>query len=423
MSVLVSHSGKQHAYQHALSLQKLGLLDRFVTSSYYRRDQWPDRVLTWSGRTDRGMSRRYLSGLDSRRVSRRWDLELPEIWHRNVRRDGKAAEAAMFRRDANFDTWVARRFAAGSKTFWGFQGSCLDSLKAARSAGRLAICEFATAHVTAAIRILSDEAEKHPEWADTISNLHFPDWYRNRLEEEPLAADLCIAASGFTKQSLMEAGVDESHIDLLPLAADLEQFQTRARDKEGPLKVLFVGGIGQRKGMKYLLEAMSQLQSANVQLSLLGPLPADETPLHSFKHLFEYLGRTDQAGVAKEMLNHDVLVLPSVFEGFGLVIIEAMATGMPVIASTHSCGPEVIREGRDGFVLAPDDVAGLADKLDWCAANRSQVVEMGMEASKRSQEYSWRCHRDRLRNVLERIEQSGRCDFGLTIAATPDMVS
>ena len=108
----------------------------------------------------------------------------------------------MFERDAAFDKWVASRFAFESDIFWGFQGSCLESLQAAKTAGRLAVCEFATAHVTAAIRILSEEAEKHPEWAGTISNLHFPDWYRQRLEQEPHAADVCIAASGFTQRSL-----------------------------------------------------------------------------------------------------------------------------------------------------------------------------------------------------------------------------
>ncbi len=78
-----------------------------------------------------------------------------------------------------------------------------------------------------------------------------------------------------------------------------------------------------------------------------------------------------------------VLVLPSVFEGFGLVIPEAMATGMPVIASTHSIGPEMIREGIDGYVLEPDDVEGLAAKLDYLATHRREAAEMGRQAAQR----------------------------------------
>jgi alpha-maltose-1-phosphate synthase len=404
LNVTVSHSGKQHAYQHAHSLQRLGQLQRFVTSTYYRRDRWPDRLAKTVPKIDTGLQKRWLRGLDTARVTRNLRFELPELWQRNIRGNGTKAELAMFQRDADFDDWVATRFAAESDVFWGFQGSCLNSLMTATAAGRLSVCEFATAHVTAAIRILTEESEKHPEWAGTISNFQFPEWYRERLEQEPNAADICIAASSFTKDSLLEVGVSEDRIRLLPLASDVRQFEFAPRSAGGPLKVLFVGGIGQRKGIKYLLQAIEKVNSANVQLQLLGPLPADETPLKPWSQWFEYLGRTDQNGVVKHMQQADVLVLPSVFEGFGLVIVEAMATGMPVIASTHSCAPEVIRNGTDGFVLEADDVQGLADKISWCAEHRGELVQMGRAAHERAQEFSWEAHTARLGAVLESFQ-------------------
>ncbi len=408
MDITVSHSGKQHAYQHAYSVQQLDCLKRFVTSTYYRNNRWPDRLAQFVPRLDRALRKRCLESLNPDLVSRGLSFELPELWYRNLVGDRAKAEIAMFRRDASFDRWVASRFAAESDIFWGFQGSCLESLGAARSAGRVAVCEFATAHVTTAIQVLTNEANRHPEWAGTISNFHFPNWYRERLEAEPHAADYCVAASDFTKTSLEAVGIDSNRILMLPLGADLDQFQTKPRLETGPLKVLFVGGIGQRKGIKYLLQAIKRLHSPNVELRLLGPLPADETPLQQWSEWFTYLGRTDQAGVVRHLHDADVLVLPSVFEGFGLVILEAMATGMPVIASTHSCAPEVIREGVDGFVLEPDDVDGLAEKIDWCATHRRELLAMGDAAAKRALEYSWDAHRDRLSGILNRI--TNRCE-------------
>ena len=408
LSVTAAHSGKQHSYRHAFSLQQLGLLYRFTTSTYYKRDEWPDCLGSYIKQLDEGLSKRYLPGLNSNRVSRSLLLEVPELWYRNIVGDRVNAEQAMFRRDSRFDDWVARKFAGESDIFWGFQGSCLNSLIAARKAGRVAVCEFATAHVTAAIRILSEECEKHPEWAGTISNFHFPDWYQRRLEQEPAEADICVAASSFTERSLLEVGVPQNKIRMLPLASDLDQFAFKARNSEGPLNVLFVGGIGQRKGIKYLFQAIEKVASKNVRLKLLGPLPADDTPLKRWASHFEYLGRTDQNGVVRHMQEADVLVLPSVFEGFGLVIVEAMATGMAVITSTHSCGPEVIREGVDGFVLQPDDVDGLANKIAWCAEHRGELVQMGRAAHERAQEFSWGAHRDRLAVLLNGITES--CD-------------
>ncbi len=360
-------------------------------------------MATLVSRLDRALQKRTLHGLNSNQVVRKLRFEIPELWYRNVLKNGPAAEAAMFQRDARFDRWVAGRYTGQSDVFWGFQGSCLESLKAAKPTGQLTVCEFATAHVTAAIRILSAEIEKHPEWAGTISNLNFPDWYRERLEQEPIEADICIAASTFTKDSLQEVGVAEDRICTLPLACDVAQFAFAQRKVSGPLKVLFVGGIGQRKGIKYLLQAIEKIDSPNIRLQLLGPMPADETPLKKWSKRFDYLGQTDQNGVVKQMQQADVLVLPSVFEGFGLVIVEAMATGMPVIASTHSCGPEVIREGTDGFVLKPDDVEGLADKISWCAANRTKLTEMGRAACEQAQTFSWDAHKDRLAELLKRL--------------------
>jgi starch synthase len=409
MSITVSHSGKQHAYRHALSLQKLGVLGRFVTSTYYRRDCWPDQIAQWFPSLDRGLQKRWLEGLNSSLVTRHLSLEVPELFYRNVLKNPRRAETAMFERDAAFDRWVASRLAFESAVFWGFQGSCLESLRAARAAGKSAVCEFATAHVTAAIRILTEEAEKHPEWAATISNLHFPDWYRERLEQEPHAADVCIAASGFTQRSLEEVGIPTDRIRLLPLAADVDQFQFAERRTDGPLKVLFVGGIGQRKGIKYLLQAVQQLNSPQIQLSLLGPAPADDRPLKEYSKWYHYLGRTDQAGVVRQMQQADVLVLPSVFEGFGLVIVEAMATGLPVIASTHSCAPEVIRDGVDGFVLRPEDVNGLAERIAWCAEHRAELVPMGAHAYEQAQQFSWDAHCQRLTSLLD--FKDDRCDF------------
>ena len=404
MQVTVAHAGKQHSYRHAMSMQELGVLRRYITSTYYKRDKLPDRLIRWIPRVDRALQKRWLDGLDSRLIQRHLLLELPEIWQRSFLKNTSRSELAMFARDAGFDRWVAARFACESEVFWGFQGSCLESLKAAKNAGRTAVCEFSTAHVTAAARILSEEAEKHPEWAATISNFRFPDWYRERLEQEPLHADVCIAASAFTQQSLLEVGIPRGQIQILPLGADVDQFQFLSRTSDGPLKVLFVGGIGQRKGIKYLLQAIKNLNSSNIELRLLGPLPGDTTPLDEWSRWYKYLGKTDQAGVVREMQQADVLVLPSVFEGFGLVIVEAMATGLPVIASTHSVGPEVIDNGVHGFTLKPDDVSGLEAKLDWCASHRSSLLEMGRCAAERAKAFSWNAHRVRLMKILGGIQ-------------------
>ncbi len=407
-TVLVAHAGKQHSYRHAAAVNRSGHLARFVTSSYYKPDRWPDRLFSAINRLDRPLRRRWLNELPSDKVTRRWSLELPEIAARLLLKNNPLATSCMLRRDARFDRWVARRFAAQADIYWGFQGSCLESLQAARAAERIAVAEFATAHITKAIEVLSVEAQRHPEWAHSISNFRYPDWYQRRLEAEPHAADVCIAASQFTRQSLVEAGVPVERIKLLPLAADVSQFTPVERSADGKFRILFVGGVGQRKGIKYLLDAYRRIRSEQTELVIAGPLSCTPAVLEPYRNEITLRGRLDQPAVVREMQSCHVLVLPSVFEGFGLVIPEAMATGMPVIASTHSIGPEMIREGVDGYVLEPDDVEGLAAKLDHLATHRQEAAEMGRQAAHRAQDFSWEKHAARVAQLIDEIWNENR---------------
>ena len=404
--VLVAHAGKQHAYRHALAVQRAGRLGAFATSGYYRPGRWPDRIAAALPRADIALRRRTLDGLDPDRVDRCWRLELPELVGRAVLGNTDPTADLVHRRDAAFDRRVARRLAGRFPVYWGFQGSCLESLRSAKAAGGLAVAEFATAHVTAAVRILTAEAERHPEWAHTISNLRFPDWYRERLEAEPHAADVCVAASSFTVRSLEEVGVPPERVRVLPLGADVAAFAPAAGGRRvgGRFRVLFVGGVGQRKGIKYLLDAYRRVRGGSTELVLCGPMPAEDAPLKPYRGQFTATGRVDQAEVVRQMHAADVLVLPSVFEGFGLVIAEAMAAGLPVIASTHGAGPELIREGVDGFVLEPDDVDGLADRLTRLMDDPARTAAMGREAARRAADYSWDAHAGRVAGLLASLD-------------------
>jgi len=402
--ILVSHSGKQHAYWHARALQNLGCLDRLLTSGYYKPTRWPDCLVRDISRIDRGLKRRFHQDLDPDKVVRSWSFELPELISRRIGGSRETIENHVFQRDVKFDRWVARHWAHRGDIFWGFQGSCLESLKAARAAGKFAVLELATVHSPMAIRVLQLEAERHPEWADTISNYHFPDWYRERLEEEPHTADLCVVASPYTRESLLDVGVPDEKIRLLPLGAQLDRFIPFDRDYSEPkLKVLFVGGVGQRKGIKYLLEAVKQLGTDMVELTIAGPAAANLKALQQYDGYYNYIGRVDQTDLVSVMHDHHVMVLPSVLEGFGLVIPEAMATGLPVISSTHSAAPEIIRDGVDGYVLEPDDIDGLSSRLSTLADNRDLCRTMSQSAITRSQDYSWERHEERLKTIVTEI--------------------
>lgn len=404
--VIVSHSGKQHAYRLAAAVQSTGSLSAFVTSGYYKPSQFPDRLAAGNSRLDGALRLRHFAEIDSRLVHRNWRFELPELFARRMRWLGLRDEPWIFRRDVAFDRWMARRLACGSiegNVFWGFQGSCHDSLRSARERGLTTVVELAAPHVTMATRLLREEAELHPDWADSLANYHFPDSYRSRLEQEPGRADYCVVASRFAETSLREAGVSADAIRRVALGADLGAFSPVPRRIDGPFRILFAGKIGQHKGIKYLLDAFCRMRSLSAELVIAGPLVGSGKAFLEQRDLYTWVGPLSTNALADEMRRCDVLVVPSVIDGFGLVIAEAMATGMPVIASTHSIGPEIIRDGVSGFLVQPRDVEALADRLDQLATNRRLALEMGEAAASDAQMFSWRNHARRIGDMLTEL--------------------
>jgi alpha-maltose-1-phosphate synthase len=101
-----------------------------------------------------------------------------------------------------------------------------------------------------------------------------------------------------------------------------------------------------------------------------------------------------------------VLVLPSLFEGFGLVILEAMAQGTPVIATEHTAGPDIIKDGVDGFVVPLRSAETIAEKLDLLARDREGLIAMKSAAQRRAGSFQWESYRDGIVRVAREVMES-----------------
>jgi len=403
--VILSHSGKQHAYKVALALQNINRLAYFITSSYFCPDRFPDFLLKKLVFLRKFLEKRFEDNLHTAKVKRFIFFEFPELILRALTGNSKFASKAVYIRDTLFDKFIAGTQIKNCNIFWGFQGSCLESLKIANQKGIVSVVELSTAHIKTALDILSEEARVHPDWADSISNLYFPEWYINRLKDEPLIADYCIAASNFTINTLADSGISPNKILYLPLGVDIERFKFVKRQEKSYLQLLFVGGVGQRKGIKYLLEALKKINSINVKLKIVGPIMGSGKAMRKYSQYFEYLGIKSQDEIIRIMHESDCLVLPSLFEGFGLVILEAMATGMPVIASYNSAGPDIVREGIDGFIIRHNDIDSLVEKISLLASSKNIVLEMGENAAQRANDFSWHMYAIRVSKILNKIKK------------------
>ncbi|MGZ3942948.1 MAG: glycosyltransferase family 4 protein, partial [Bacteroidia bacterium] len=293
-----------------------------------------------------------------------------------------------------------------SDFFWGFQGSCFESLKAAKEAGMKTICELSTAHVTVAKKILQQECDLHPEWAESISNLHFPSEFERRLEQEPLRADYVFAASEFTKQTLLEAGVEGKKIIKLPLGADISKikFTPKKEDIQNrPLRLLYAGTVTQRKGIKYLLEAMKSFSGKEVELHIIGNVFGAKDAFEKYKSSYVYHGPVSQQELFEKYTDYDALVLPTVFEGFALVVIEAMAAGLPVIATPNCIGPDIIEEDKNGYLVPIRDVEKLTEAISKLRGKSgAEFLLMSEHARKSSGRFTWENHKFNISEIFNK---------------------
>ena len=158
------------------------------------------------------------------------------------------------------------------------------------------------------------------------------------------------------------------------------------------MRVLFAGALTQRKGLADLFAAMKLVSSKQIELVVMGSLLR---PLSWYRDRFSnfiYEPPRPHGEVLRLMRSCDVFVLPSIVEGRALVQQEAMACGLPVIATRNAGADDAILDGETGFLVPIRSPEAIAEKINWCAANRSLIAGMGIAARRRASEFTWRAY-------------------------------
>ena len=203
-----------------------------------------------------------------------------------------------------------------------------------------------------------------------------------RLEQEYELCNVIIVPSTTARRSFAEFGLaGKTHV-VWP-GVDSEFFAPISRLPSPPMfRACFVGRIELAKGILYLLEAWRQLALPAAELVLVGPIQPD---IRSILHRYAssnvvFTGALSRRDVADKYQCASVFVHPSPNEGLGLVLLEAMACAVPVIATDRSGAEDCVTHGKDGFVIPARDVRELAEAISWCFRHRGELPAMGLAA-------------------------------------------
>ncbi len=401
--VLVSHPGTQHSLETALGLEQAGLLRRYCTSLYLDPQGRLTSVLraVANGRSwyiERRLHKRCRPGLPAERVA---TFPLEEVLYLGATRLGitrSFTEPLLRWRNERFDAHVARRLVRERPAVvLGYDTSSLRVFEHARRLGIRCVLEQTIGHLRTAAALYREEAELHPEFADSLPPAPSA-WLLERCTREALEADCVLAPSEYVRSTLAAVGVPEERIVLLPYGADTEQFLPAPARRNGPFRVLFVGQLSQRKGIKYLLEAYRRLRLPDAELLLVGNLSGSGRGLRAYRECFRHIPPLPQPELPQWYAQADVFVYPSLHEGSALAIYEALAVGLPVITTPNS--GSVVRDGMEGFLVPVRDTAALAEKILALYEDRELRDEMACRARARAEEFTWTAYRRNLAELL-----------------------
>lgn len=276
-------------------------------------------------------------------------------------------------------------------------------LEAGREMKRLGgvwLCDRGSAHILYQDQLL---AEEHRKWGVPYTPIDPRTIEREIKEYEE--AHAVLVPSEFARRSFLQQGVPSSRVVKIPYGVDLRDFYPgKARD-DGKFRILFVGGVTLQKGIPYLLEAVSRLRG-DVELAIVGEastMPASVLEQFDTSRV-NWVGRQPKALVREWMQQSDVLVLPSVQDGFGLVLAEAMACGCPVVASSHTGIEDLVTDGVEGFVVPPQDATALVDRLQALVDDRKMAKRMSEAAVARVGSLGgWNAYGDALVATVKRL--------------------
>ena len=365
IKVTTSCSGRFWVYDQAFQLNRMGVLEKIINDyPKFKTREW--------GIPDEKVVSLVLNGVLNRvvqRVGAHLSDNVSDILHRAAHR--------------MFAARLARMTPPRSDVFIGLSSFCLEAVREAKSRGIFTVVDHGSAHQAYERRILSEE---NLRLSISDSRDLPPPWIIEREQKEFLEADMVMVLSSYAKRTLQEYGVPAEKIFVNRCGVDISQFYPEKKT-DNTFRVIQVGGIHVRKGVHYTLEAFTELAHSDSELWFVGS-GYERTALRkiidkNLPHNVFFKGGVPQRDLRRLYCQSDVFVLSSLSDGFGMVVTQAMACGLPVIVTENVGASDLVEDGVTGFVIPIRDVSALRDCILRLKKDPDLRIKMGENARRK----------------------------------------
>src|ERR1700730_8391700 len=405
--ILLSHpSGNANVRAVLEALGRAGLLERCVTTLGWSHKSYP-----------------YLSDHIRGKLRRNYELPADKIDIHPLREAtrllaGRLRARSLTRHETGWasidqvwqslDRETARRIRGGNygpnlRGVYAYEDCAGQSFLAARDLGLKRIYDLPIAYWETAQRLLREEEQRYPDWEPTLGGTRDSAEKLARKRRELELAELVICPSQFVLESLPAEARKQKECLFAPFGSPVVDLAGNEKGSQRPLRVLFAGALTQRKGLADLFAAMKMIDAHEIELVVMGSLLQ---PLGWYRERFPnfvYEPPRPHHEVLQLMQSCDLFVLPSIVEGRALVQQEAMACALPLIVTKNAGAEDLIEEGVTGFLVPIRSPQAIAEKISWCASNRSLISGMGIAARQRASELTWRAYGDAIVSAVRQL--------------------
>lgn len=358
MKVCVAVHGRFHAFELAAGLARRGALARLLST--------------------------YPGFLVSRLIGER--LPVRSAWWLEARRRLLPGEAVQVALATRFGHFAATHLPAEADLLVGWSAATLEAIEPARRMGMKVVIERGSTHIAHQTDVLTAAYDAHGlDFNET------PSVTIQREEAEYDAADAIAVPTRFAADTFTARGIPAEKLLVAPYGVDLARFRPGPeRPAEAPVRILFVGRVGIRKGVPKLLRAFEGL-AGTAELHLIGPVEPAMEPL---MRKLPTAGVTVHGAQPGDKLpafyaNADAFCLPSLEEGFPLVLLQALASGLPVVTTPEAGAADIVTDGVEGLVVPAGDGGALGDALAALVSDAERRRAMGVAARARIEAGGW----------------------------------
>lgn len=287
---------------------------------------------------------------------------------------------------------------------YAYEDVALNTFRAAKKENIKCLYDLPIGYWRAMHSLLKEEKEKNPEWAMTLGGFNDSEEKLQQKEQELHLADKIFVASSFTKKTLELYPDKLADIEVIPYGfPPININRTYNNIKDRKIRILFVGGLSQRKGLSYFFDAIVGLED-KIETTVVGKGDLSQcTVLRKALSKVNYIPSLSHNKILELMATQDLFIFPSLFEGFGLVITEAMSQGTPVITTDRTCGPDIINNGIDGWIVKAGTSEPIKNLLVQFIANPEILIEAGKKAMQTAAQRPWSVYEKKLGESINRF--------------------